>query len=32
MYIEQASKWREDFVEKWNKELESLLLFVRPHC
>ncbi|KAH9832087.1 uncharacterized protein C8Q71DRAFT_281135 [Rhodofomes roseus] len=27
MYNEQASKWREDFIEKWNKEMKSLLLF-----
>ncbi|KZT65268.1 hypothetical protein DAEQUDRAFT_769022 [Daedalea quercina L-15889] len=27
LYNEQASKWREDFNEKWNKEMESMLLF-----
>ncbi|KZT65253.1 hypothetical protein DAEQUDRAFT_697500, partial [Daedalea quercina L-15889] len=27
MYVKQASKWRRNFIKKWDKEMESLLLF-----
>ncbi|KAH9914345.1 uncharacterized protein B0H18DRAFT_1216062 [Fomitopsis serialis] len=27
LYVKEASKWRTDFIEKWIKEMDSLLLF-----